>query len=342
MSTIVHLKRYKPYNILCFEALFRALKPQYRNNQVLLNDFSNEVAGFQGEKYTDYMVSIYPHKNAHLFRGLRLRLGPYHFQMDTLIVTSTFLLILETKNWKSEVEYDPSTHQTTQNDGSKKKGFKSPVLQANNQKLQLASWLQKHRFPPIPIETIAVLSNSSTILTYKGESNEIQNKFIHLDNLPSIFDQHYTNYTKPIVNQATITKLNHMLRKSHTPYKPDYLSKYGITNQYLVRGIVCNNCDHYPLIYSSRTWHCSNCGKKNKLAHEQKILDYFLLHKPTITNRECRELLQIDSPKVVYRLLNSMNLRYSGKNLGRKYLAPKLEEYPQELNFPMKRNIFQS
>ncbi|WP_047983758.1 nuclease-related domain-containing protein [Ornithinibacillus californiensis] len=343
MSSKVQLFRTKPYIILCYEALFRQLKPQYRKNQILLNEYYNHQAGFQGEKYSDYTVSIFPHKDAYIYQGIRLKNGPYFFQIDTLIVAKTFILILEIKHWKSEIEYDSNTHQTTQNSDDKRKAFRSPILQANNQKMQLTSWLQKRHFPNLPIETIAILSNPATILTYKGESEEFHHKFIHLDHLPAILEQHYANYTRPYLDHGSMNKLNNALLKNHTPHKPDLIKQFGITNDHLIKGIECNDCSYSPLIYKKRKWYCSNCDKFSETAHVQKILDYFLLINPMITNKACRELLLVESPRVVYRLLNSMNLRYTGNNSARKYFAPRLDEYPQDYTLPSKsKSVFSS
>jgi hypothetical protein len=332
----VKLFRVKPYNVLCYEALFRWLKPQYRNNQILLNDYSNYLAGYRGEKNADYTVSIYPHKNASIFQGIRLKVGPFHFQSDTLIVTSMFILILEIKNYAREVEYDSDTHQLTQSDGATKKGYKSPILQADTQKLQLISWLQKHRFPPIPIETLAILSNPSTILSFKGDL-DVRQKFIHLETLPSTLDRIYSNYPQAVINHETINKLNKLLLRGNTPHKPDLLKQYDISDELLIDGIGCTHCDHFPMIYKKQTWYCSNCRQTDKNAHERKILDYFLLKGPTITNKECRNLLKIDSHKIVYRILQSMQLKQTGQNRGRKYHSPKLSDFPQNSSTPVKK-----
>ncbi|WP_026909363.1 nuclease-related domain-containing protein [Paucisalibacillus globulus] len=332
----IKLFRVKPYNILCYEALFRWLKPQYRNNQILLNDYSNYLAGYRGEKNADYTVSIYPHNNASIFQGIRLKVGPFHFQTDTLIVTNMFILILEIKNLAKEVEYDSDSHQLTQSDGTKKKGYKSPILQAATQKLQLTTWLQKHRFPPIPIETLSILSNPSTILSFKGDL-DVSDKFIHLETLPSILDRMYSRYSQTVINRETINKLNRLLLKENTPHKPDLLKQYDISDDFLIDGIGCEHCEHYPMIYKMQTWYCSNCGQTEKNAHERKILDYFLLKSPTITNKECRNLIKIDSHKIVYRMLQSMPLKQTGKNSARKYHAPKLPDFPQNSSTPIKK-----
>lgn len=334
------LKRTKPYVLLCYEALFRWLLPQLRDNKVLQDEYASYLAGYRGERNTDYIVSTYPHKDAYIFQGIRLKIGPFYFQIDTLIVTPRIILILESKNLKGELEYNYKTRQLVQLDGDQKKGYKNPILQAETHKRHLTAWLQQAGFPPIPIATLGVSTNPSSILTYKDEHTSPIN-FIQLESLPNLFDNIYQTNSKTVYDQTTIRKLNKTLLKDNTPLKPDLIKQYTINERHLIKGIGCTNCNHAPLQYKNRKWFCIKCGHHYAKAHEQKILDYFLLFEPSITNRMCREILQINSPKIARRLLYSMNLDYSGKNFGRKYHKPSLDMFPQESFLPIgKRSIF--
>ncbi|WP_047981156.1 nuclease-related domain-containing protein [Ornithinibacillus contaminans] len=325
--------RTKSYTLLCYEALFRCLKPNYRKHKFLIEEHANYLAGYRGEKSADYTLSIYPQKDAFIYQDLRLKNGSFFFQIDTLIVTNKFMLILEIKNLKSEIEYDSTTQQLIQHDGERKKGYKSPILQAQTQKLHLTNWLQQFNLPPIPIETIAVLSNPSTILSYTGDK-DISNKLIHLETLHSKLAELYSTFISEKYDQNTLRKLNKLLLREDTPYKPNLLKQFNILPEHLIDGIACPSCNIFPMQYSKRRWNCSQCGSEDKNAHERLILDYFLLHKSVIRNKECRDLLKIDSQKTAHRLLNSMNLKYSGENSGRKYHSPPLAAFPQDSYLP--------
>lgn len=336
----VVLPRTKPYSVLCYEALFRWLLPHLRENKILQDEYASYRAGYRGEKNADYILSTYPHKNAFIFQGIRLKVGPFHFQIDTLLVTPKFILIIEIKNLKGELEYNPKTQQLIQIDGDQKKGQKNPILQAETQKRHLTLWLQQSGFPPMPIETIGVSTNPSSILSYKDETT-LPLKFVQLESLPTILDQLYETFDKGIYDSTTIRKLNKKLIKDNSPHKPDLINQFNIKSHHLIKGIVCNECDTFPIQYKNKKWKCPKCGWEDPKAHEQKIFDYFLLYEPTITNRACRELLQIKSPKVARRLLYSMNLEHSGRNYSRKYHSPPLEKFPQDSFVSIgKRSIF--
>lgn len=336
----VMLLRTKPYQLLCYEALFRWLHPRLRDNKILQDDYASYRAGYHGEKNSDYVVLAYPHKNAHIYQGLRLKVGPFYFQIDTLIVTPMYMLILEIKNLKGELEYNGATQQLVQLGGDEKKSQKNPILQAEAQKRHLMSWLQQSGFPPIPIETVGVSSNPASILTYKDEINS-DIKFVQLDVLPTIFDNLSQKFSKRLYEQTTLQKLSRKLLKENIPFKPDLISQYNINKRHLIKGIACDECNHFPMKYKYPKWLCSNCGKENKIAHKQKILDYFLLFEPVMSNKICREILQIDSIKIARRMLYSLNLEYTGKNSGRRYYSPPLEKFPQDSYSPyVKRSIF--
>lgn len=336
----IMLQRTKPYVLLCYEALFRYLLPQYRENQTLQDEYASYLAGYRGERNTDYIVSTYPHKNAYIYQGIRLRTGPFFYQIDTLIITPSFLLIIESKNLKGQLEYNPNTRQLAQVDGNQKKASKNPILQAETQKRHLTAWLQQTVFPPIPINTLGVSTNPSSILTYLDETISPIN-FIQLESLPSLLDQLYETNTKTIYDHTTIRKLNKRLLKENTPQKPNLIKQYNITGRHFINGINCNHCNFSPLLYKKRKWVCQNCGKEDAKAHEQKILDYFLLFEPTITNQTCREILQLKSAKATRRILYSMNLEFTGKNYGRKYHSPPSEKFPQDSFLPIgKQSIF--
>ncbi|SES87353.1 Nuclease-related domain-containing protein [Oceanobacillus limi] len=337
------IKRTKPHVLLCYEALFRELKPKFRNNKTLQENYSNYLAGYRGEKYADYTISMYQQNSTLVYPGLRLTNGPFAFQIDSLIISEQVIFIIEIKNMKDELEYDSKTHQFIQKDGNKKKGYKSPILQAESQKANLQRWLQNNAMPPIPIETLVVVSNSSAIIINSQEDPSVFDKLIHLEVLPSKLAQLYSSYNKKYYDQNMLKLLNDKLLQGNTPLKVDLLTQLGINDNHLVKGIVCYNCDHFPLIREKRTWICPKCKKTNKKAHERKILDYFLLHNSTITNQQCRKLLQIDSARLSQLLLKSMSLKHTGENRGRKYLSPLLDEFPQDSFIPIKqKSIFHS
>ncbi|GAB3045080.1 nuclease-related domain-containing protein [Virgibacillus ainsalahensis] len=303
--------------------------------------YSNYAAGYHGEKMADYTISIYPHKNSFIYRDLRLQNGPYFFQMDNLILTDRFILIIEVKHMGGELEYNSDSQQLVQKRGVKKRGYKSPIYQAETQKFHLLSWLQTFELPSIPIETLAVLSNPSTVLENDQDNPSFFDKFVMLEALPEKIHYLYEKYQSKILDRNMMMKLHKCLLKGDIPHKPNLIKQYNIKEKHIVKGIPCTECQHHPMTRSGKKWVCPKCKHIDFHAHERVLLDYFLLYKPTITNRECRNFLHIESPKTAYYLLKSMKLEYTGRNSARKYHAPSLENFPQDSLIPIEqKSIF--
>lgn len=72
-----------------------------------------------------------------------------------------------------------------------------------------------------------------------------------------------------------------------------------------------------------RVWVCPHCFNHSKDAYYDALLDYFLFIKATITNREFREYLGIDSIKTASKLLTALNLPATGQKKGRIYHRPR-------------------
>ncbi|WP_157724811.1 nuclease-related domain-containing protein [Virgibacillus phasianinus] len=332
----MHLEyRKKPYSILAYEALFRQLKPGYRNNEFINIGYLKESAGYRGERDVDYKLSLYPLNNCLVIQGLRLRNGPHYFQIDTLILTPSFFQILEIKNIKGILEYDSDFNQLIQRVGTEVKGIKNPIFQAEAQQRNLESFLQSMKIFAIPIEYLVVISDPRTVLKCKQQNQEVFNKMIHAESIPIFLDKAVNQHQKEILTKTRLKKICNYFLKNHIPHLPHLLKKHNLNEQHLIKGIPCPGCQHSPMERAHHTWTCVKCSTSSKNAHERLIFDYFLLNKNTITNKECRNLLQTPSVKVAYRILNSMGLSHSGEKKGRKYHSPSLEDYPQDSLFPL-------
>lgn len=327
--------RRKPFVILCYEALFRNLKEQYRTNEIVLADYNRFYAGFRGEKDIDYNLSIYPHQDFFILHDIRLQIYNSHFQIDTLILSKRFICILEIKNWQGELEYNSDLHQLVQKIGDKKIAIKDPIRQAEVQKAHLKMWLKKHGIE-IPIETLVVISNPATIINVNPGDPTIFNKLIRTESLHLSLTRLNELRTREILTNSQAIKVKNKLLNENIPNHPDLIKKYNITPKHLIKGIPCPSCGFNPMERIYKKWSCPKCLRTDSNVHERKILDYFLLHNDTITNRQCRELLQTSSPRIAYIALNSMNLKSTGKNKARKYLAPQVSDFPQNSEFPNK------
>ncbi|KKK37928.1 hypothetical protein WQ57_10595 [Mesobacillus campisalis] len=76
------------------------------------------------------------------------------------------------------------------------------------------------------------------------------------------------------------------------------------------------------MMRKDRVFVCPHCFAHSKNAYQDALLDYFLLERATISNREFREFIGVDSVKTANKMLSSLNLPYSCEKKGRVYHRP--------------------
>ncbi|SDQ13702.1 nuclease-related domain-containing protein [Virgibacillus salinus] len=327
--------RFKNYDLLAYEAVFRQLLEDYWKSDSIISAYKKEKAGYDGEKNVDYKLSTYPQKDLIVFQGIRLPNPPFYFQIDTLILTRNLIYILEVKNYQGKFQYDSKLQQLTQEVDGKATAYKDPILQAEAQKTHLQQWLEKHGIYNVPIETLVVIAFPSTIIENIHQDPEVYKKIIHSESLHQHLNRLSETHTKNILTAATIRKLTKALLHEDQPLHTNILDFHNLSDQHLIKGVPCEKCNHSSMLRLYKKWLCPKCKATAVKAHERKILDYFLLHGDTISNKQCRELLQV-GPRTAYTILNSMNLSHKGSNSARKYYSPSLNEFPQNSYLPTK------
>lgn len=333
LKTIKYRK--KPGVLLCYEALFRNLKEQYRNNRTLMESYNRYRAGYQGEMEVDYHLKQFPHEKRFVLHNIRLRIRNIYFQIDTLIMNENTIIILEAKNLSGIIEYDSELNQLVQYNKDKKTALRDPILQAETQKMHLQSWLQQFNIS-IPIDYLVVSSNPSTIINIKQNDPTIYQKLIRTESLHLHLNNLIEKYPVKVLTPRQIKKISSTIMKEDTPLHPNLIKRFNIQERHLKRSISCPTCRQTTMAYTQKKWRCQECNATAKNVHERYILDHFLLFSNTITNSQCRRLLHISSQRIIYNFLQTMALAYKGDNKGRVYLAPKMDDYPQESDFPGK------
>lgn len=66
-------------------------------------------------------------------------------------------------------------------------------------------------------------------------------------------------------------------------------------------------------------WYCAGCQYVDKYALQKSLQQYFLLYDDFITNKTCREFLQLRTRYEANRLLRKANLIKIGNNKSTKY-----------------------
>lgn len=236
------------------------------------------------------------------------------FQIDSYVMTPWYSVVLEVKNISDVLEFKDNPPQLirTREDGHRD-GFESPVVQLERNCDLLSEWL-RNRGIHLPIYGAVVLAYPKQIVAVPP----VRTKLLFPSLIPSYIRSIPQQGVK--LDTATFNWLSGELLNSHQPFIPKPICEsYGIPFGDFQPGVRCITCGRIGMIKLPRTWCCPYCGAHDHMAHERTLLEWFLIYKKSITNKECREFLGVDI-HTAKRILKSMNLKSEGKNRYRTYI----------------------
>ncbi|MDL4838941.1 nuclease-related domain-containing protein [Aquibacillus rhizosphaerae] len=312
-------QRTKPVMIDVDEGLLRRLPLNHRKRKKVADDLAIRQVGFQGEEAIDYYLDKLPKQHLHIFNDIRIKNRKYHFQMDTLLLTPSFALIIEIKSLVGTLIFDTNTKQFIRVYHGVEEGFQDPIMQVEEQREQLIDWLCNYQLDSLPIEYVVGISNPATIIKANPGSEHIYDFVLHFDYLKQKYLELKKKYPEPQLDNQQIKLLGQQLIQSHTPLIEDIHTLYGISEHDIQRGVFCPVCKNRAMNKIYRKWRCPSCRFESTTAYQQAIIDYLLLISPTITNQQCREFLLLNDRRAATRLLTSSGLPFTGANKGRVY-----------------------
>src|SRR5690606_2918221 len=74
--------------------------------------------------------------------------------------------------------------------------------------------------------------------------------------------------------------------------------------------------------FNRRKWICVKCSRVDRYAHFETLLQYRTLISPSITNKQFREFMGIESITTASKLLKIANMPYTGSYKDRVYTIP--------------------
>jgi ribosomal protein S27AE len=308
-----------PMKMLKLEALSRRLSSNHPKQERIKNDFRKIRTGFNGERSIGKELKNLP-KEFRVFHDLRLdHDGSRYFQMDFLIITRYYCIIIEVKNFAGTLYFDRTYPQLIRSKDGQEQAYLDPLIQVDVQKSRLNDWLTFHKFPSLPIETLIANANSNTIIRTTPGFTPIFKKITGKETLITKINTLEKKYPSEQLTQRQSTRLSNTILQKNTPLNPDILNLYQIDEQDLLKSVQCPECAAFHMHYHWGKWSCSQCSYASKDAHIQTLRDFALLIKPNITNKQARLFLQIDSIDIMQRMLSSLELPYSGQFKNRAY-----------------------
>ncbi|NLP51345.1 nuclease-related domain-containing protein [Bacillus sp. RO1] len=317
---MIKKQREKSHRLLTHEAAMRRVPKNHPKYSLIEKEHGRLFYGHKGEDAMDYFLTYLPDDKYFILNSLRLEdpKGRF-FQMDTVLLSQTHCIIVDSKYINGVLEFDQQANQLIrhlpENGGLEK--LSDPISQTARQRLQLGLWLEKHNFPPIPIASLIALTHTNTTLIKTTPS--ILKKVTFHTNLPNRIQEINSNHRHEQLSKKDLLKLSKLMIKKHTPDKFNLLSYYNIEPHELILGVICTSCKCVPMQKKRSTWHCFKCGDCSKVSHLEALSDHKLLIGNIVTNKEIRWFLQLPSPTATSKYLSSLNLRFEGDYKGRRY-----------------------
>lgn len=299
---------------LFIESLAARLHVDDKEFELLRDEIYRVQAGLAGEEKLRYTLQDYLFKqNVHIFYDFQcLNERGFSHQIDALIVTSRFVLIIESKHLSGTLLYKRDVHEFSRlsHDGITT-NFKNPFDQAFRHQLFL-----EHYFSTLGIHVPVRYVVVNTNLRAKLDASLFELPILHVSGLPLFLEKLQQQYVNDCCNLEEI----YACLEKITCRLP---VKRRVTRDRIRNGVLCAPCGLKPVMsYKRGYWVCPVCGRRDKQAVRLSLQHYRVLIGPHITNREFREFVGIDDFDVASKLLLRLGIQKMGKNRGAYYIIP--------------------
>lgn len=318
---MIYKKRSVPKNLLGLTAFLHRLHPEHEKLKKIQDTLASVKAGFGGEEHFDKQLfefkPSYPHAILH---DVCLQYDGVYFQMDSILITPSFIIIFEVKNIAGKLIFlENPTRFVRQLSTGETTAMQSPIAQLERKRHFLREWLlRKGIRVPVPIKGIVAFAYAKEIQPVSVPDIHITFAYqvpTYLYNLPM---------KKQLLASRLIFDLALELKRSHEEYDPFPLRKrWDIMCSDLLPGVICHQCKFRGMKWERRKWICPRCKNRGSENHLAAIADWFYLVDKKMTNRDFREFLLVDNNHVAKRLLAKSQLYLKGERKGSYYVMNK-------------------
>ncbi|GAA0449838.1 nuclease-related domain-containing protein [Alkalibacillus silvisoli] len=289
-----------PYHLKLL-SLANRIDPYHAKHQLIKDRLKREQSGYFGETRVLYPLNKLTFQNF-ILHNVRLQTVSLnkHFQMDFILVTRNFILIIESKNFSGEVNMHEGSHQISHYD----KAYDDPLNQVTEQKFQLNNWLEQREYEHIPIETVVVMTNPNVRMKIHPSHQQHIKKMIPIAKLPGYIRRIHEHYSHPILSTSSARQLAQLFKQSHEDYEPDILNHFDILFDGLLQGVRCEKCKFLTMVMNNLRWRCTKCGHVCRDGVHTALKDYYLLNGNRITSSEFIRFTGINSRHTARNILN--------------------------------------
>lgn len=296
-----------------------ALKRRLPSSHPSYNNISNRIASLEAGIWGENSVkaklqNFYPPFKFFVLHDIQLQSVEF-FQIDHLIITPHYFLIIESKNLKDDIEITRNPDQMIQffSNGTRKT-YDSPIAQVERNVMWLENWLHERNIR-IPIYGLVAFTNTNChIKTSQEEPSICRTKDINKKILQLPRDELF-------LSEEEMNQIAAVILKNHRQHnKSDLLNYYEVVVNEIITGVQCLSCGRFEMTWRKRfgIWECV-CGNKCENAHERALEDYRYIIGDEMTNKQCRQFLHLHTRNTAQRLLVKSNYIQVGERVNCKY-----------------------
>jgi len=299
----IFYERFMPNNIDALSRLKKRLPENHPKYMDVCTDLYNFKAGHGGEERVDEVLRkiAFPTPYAIL---PNIRLLDEHIvstQIDILIMTTQYVMVLEVKNWTGTLNFRDSPSQLIQETPTMTRSLDCPCVQAETTKDRLSHWLQKMSIN-LPVYHAVVFPYASTILNVPSTKTGIY----VASELPLVFKK--LNLLSPQIPDEIFSHIVLIISNKNTPFKLNPIcADYSIHLSELKKGLYCSHCNFLLTRKSIRIYYCPNCLFVPPNPFVDAMADWFSLVDSKISNKQLKEFTNTTASYTI-----GYYMRYSG------------------------------
>lgn len=315
-------KREMPLYIKTLQCIARRMPDFHPKKQLVEEELYKQIAGFQGEKSSDYYI---PHLDPAplVLYNIRLKNGDFYFQIDTMLIFSKAIFILEVKNLAGTIEIRSSYDQVLKTINDQTSAQKSFHTQVKLQKDHLEKWIRRNFNLKMPIVPLIIMSNPRSIL--KAESPELLENVHPSSSIPYAVYQELDHLSSKKYASKQIRVIAELMAAAHEELAVDWFGRFGFSIKTLLTGMCCPSCEQFAIVQRSMKWTCTNCSFSGFQIVESALEEAFLLMGEGIRNKELRKFLGDLSTQAMNRVARKADLHKTGLTKGTRYYRKRLD-----------------
>ncbi|MFF2753464.1 nuclease-related domain-containing protein [Psychrobacillus sp. NPDC058041] len=311
----IEIIRPESHNHHALTRLIARLPKQHEKYPNILEKLDQTNAGYYGELRADrFIEEVQFPQQVHIIPDLHFRLhNKRHIQIDTLILTKSYILITEIKNITGTLQFKEYPNKLVRIVDQEEKPFDCPLIQLDRNCDGISKILTMLNVK-IPIHQALVFPSQKTLI-----ENAPKNRNIFFVKQFPLFIQKL-NILPPVLTENEFIQLGNKLISVNKNFTPKPLCEsLKINSEDLKKGVLCKQCSATLIRKSLRTWLCSACKSIDTNPIPRNIEDLFLLIKLNISIKDCMHYLQINSRYTIYNSLQKMQLEKRGHKRSTKY-----------------------